>query len=280
MTSFAFELWDDGRMTVNAEYAPLFRAHGWTTFDAVWDRTEKPGVSEDAGLLVAKRLRTDRVTLRFQLTDDNDAQRAFYIKRHTALSWIEYFKPLLHGGLPCIGARVEWQAILDFHNVALPTMTPVMLGERGSDSFLVTAALDGCVKLCDLLDAQKCPGRSESSRTLAVELGSLARRMHAARLHHQDFYLGHLLQPQCEDRPIHVIDLGRVRRHGPWFARRWIVKDLAQLNFSARDVSRTDRLRFLRAYLGREVGASDKPLMRSILRKTACITRHSRKHGL
>jgi heptose I phosphotransferase len=269
VTSFAFESWDDGRVTVNAGFAPLFRARGWTTFAAIWDRS--------ATALVAKRLRTDRVTLRFELADNDGAPRAFYIKRHTATSWTEYLKPLLHGGLPCIGARVEWQAILDFHAARLPTMTPVMLGERGRESFLITAALDGCEKLSETLPKESA---LSSRHALAAELGELARRMHAAGLHHQDFYLGHLLRPRNKSEPIHVIDLGRVRHHGPWFARRWIVKDLAQLNYSARAVSRTDRLRFLQAYLGRDVAAGDKSLVRSILRKTARIARHSRKNGL
>jgi len=269
---FDFESWDDARLTVSGEFAPLFRAHGWTTFAAIWDRT--------ATAEVAKQLRTDRVTLRFELTDDADTQRAFYIKRHTATSWTEYLKPMLNGGLPCIGARIEWQAILDFHAAELPTMTPVMLGERGRDSFLITAALDGCTKLSEwLVGDPEAIGQSSRQR-LAIELGQLARRMHSVGLHHQDFYLGHLLRPLSGTESIHVIDLGRVRHHGPWFARRWIVKDLAQLNYSARTASRTDRLRFLKAYLGRDVAASDKSLVHSILRKTARIARHSKKNGL
>jgi heptose I phosphotransferase len=272
VTKLAFEPWDDGRLTVNCDWAELFRAHGWTTFDAVWSNSERAAV--------AKRLRTDRVTLRFELTDALGEDRACYIKRHTASSWIEYVKPLLQGSRPCLGARIEWQALLDFHAAELPTMTPVMLGERGSDSFLITAALEGCTKLSEWIGGDDSAQQVTTRRAIASELGQLARQMHGAGLHHQDFYLGHLLRPQSGAEPIHVIDLGRVQHHGSWFARRWIVKDLAQLNYSARTVSRADRLRFLQAYLGREVAASDKPLVRSILQKTARIARHSRKHGL
>jgi heptose I phosphotransferase len=271
VNGFVLETWDHGRLTVNAAAAELFRAQGWTAFDRIWADTEHAAV--------AKRLRTDRITLRFELADAEGLKRGFYIKRHTASSWVEYVKPLLQGRMPCLGARVEWNALLSFHAVGLPTMTPIALGERGGDSFLITAALEHCDKLSDWLQHNEAH-RPEVRRSLAEELGALARRMHQAGLHHQDFYLGHLLRPQSPAGAIHVIDLGRVQRHRPWFARRWIVKDLAQLNYSAREVSAADRWRFLKAYLGGQVTARDKRLVQSILRKTRRIARHSRKNGL
>jgi hypothetical protein len=79
---------------------------------------------------------------------------------------------------------------------------------------------------------------------------------------------------------MYVIDLGRVRAHGPWFARRWIVKDLAQLSFSAKDARLTERLRFLREYLGRKLEPGDRRLIRGILKKSERIARHTAKHGL
>jgi len=45
-------------------------------------------------------------------------------------------------------------------------------------------------------------------------------------------------------------------------------------------LSRSDRLRFLRAYLDRQLTPRDRRLVRQIDRKTASIARHSRKHAL
>ena len=119
--------------------------------------------------------------------------------------------------------------------------------------------------------------------------------MHAAGLHHQDFYLTHLMVPldaicatplPAADRSpapdglrIQVLDLGRVR----WqrrLSRRWIVKDLAQLDYSAPHFAASERMRFLAAYLGRRVETADRALIRRILRKSRAIARHSKKNGL
>jgi heptose I phosphotransferase len=81
--------------------------------------------------------------------------------------------------------------------------------------------------------------------------------MHTHGINHRDCYLCHFhldtssgpdhLNP--DKLRLHVIDLHRaqIRRRTP---RRWLIKDLAGLYFSAMGVgtTRTDRLRFIRAY--------------------------------
>ena len=76
-----------------------------------------------------------------------------------------------------------------------------------------------------------------------------------------------------------VIDPGRALQE-PRLTRRWTVKDLAQLNFSARYLSCADRLRFLRLYLGRPFRRSDRFLVRVIAMKTRRIAAHTAKHSL
>ena len=120
-------------------------------------------------------------------------------------------------------------------------------------------------------------------------MADVARTMHAAGLHHQDFYLTHLMVPQRGPAaPIHVLDLGRVRFQ-PRLARRWIVKDLAQLNYSAVGVSASDRLRFLTRYLGHRPTRDDRALVTRIAqipapspatpKKTACDRADQRHTG-
>lgn len=285
LSRFALDTWDHGRLKINRIFADLLRRHHWSTFEVIWSKT--------AEAAIAKKLRTDRVTLRFTL-NDGQADRVFYIKRHSQSALQEYIKPLLHFRWPILGARNEWNALLAFHEAGLPTMTPVALGERGANSFLITEGLEDCTKLSEL--PALSPGvppndlicstaiSTNDLRTLLVRrVARVTQQMHRAGLHHQDYYLGHLLMPnrvscEREDR-VYVIDLGRVRRQQPLSAR-WIVKDLAQLNYSAKDVRRTDRFRFLREYLGRKIGKTEKRLIAQITAKTASIARHTEKNHL
>ena len=75
-----------------------------------------------------------------------------------------------------------------------------------------------------------------------------------------------------------LIDLQRVFRPVVW-ARRWQVKDLGQLYYSAREFfSGSDVMRFLHGYLGCEkLSEKDKGLVRAVWRKSERIARHDLK---
>ena len=80
---------------------------------------------------------------------------------------------------------------------------------------------------------------------------------------------------------LHLIDLQRVRwRRDGRVGRRWLVKDLAALNYSAPAavVTQTDKVRFLREYLAQaRLDAAARRLVRSVLAKTGRIARHDAK---
>jgi heptose I phosphotransferase len=272
--SFAFDGWDGGRLTVNREFAPLLQQHALTTFDAI---------ANFAGGSVAKNVLRERTTTRLDLADADGTPRTLYLKRHLRPGAWELVKPLLRLTRPIVGARNEWEAILRFHASGITTMVPVALGESGSRSFLVTEGIAGCEKLTAWMQAHRhslCNGQLAALRDIVAGVADVARTMHAAGLHHQDFYLTHLMVPERgPTTPIHVLDLGRVRFQ-PRLARRWIVKDLAQLNFSAAGVSASDRLRFLRRYLGHRPTRNDRALVTRIVRKSRAIARHTQKNGL
>ncbi len=70
-------------------------------------------------------------------------------------------------------------------------------------------------------------------------------------------------------REIRLIDLQRVERRR-WFRRRWIVKDLAQLAWSAPQscIKNTRKMAFMLAYLGvKKLRPADKRLIRAVLAK-------------
>jgi len=287
MSPFTIEVWDAGRVRVNAAFADVLRRNGLTTFDAFMNFT---------GGETARQI-GPRVTAKIALADGDDS-RNFFIKRHGRAKLRDWIKPLLRLGRPILGARNEWDAILRFHAAGVPTMTPVAMGEFRGRSFLVTQSLEGCHNLLELVretavgqtflsaepviaaGRQECLPHVTGLSRLIGEVARIARTMHRAGLHHQDFYLNHMLLPDGATSPhVRVIDLGRARQKRR-LASRWIVKDLAQLDFSARSLSCRDRLRFLRAYLGRPLRRDDKRLIRRIWFKSQHIARHTARHRL
>src|SRR5262245_9045849 len=169
-------------------------------------------------------------------------------------------------------------------------MTPVAFGKDGSRSLVMTRDLQTDCTLLDWADdvadrrrnarRDAAHDRLAERRAIIAHVARITRRMHDSGLHHQDFYLNHLLcrgaRPELD---IRVIDLGRAR-HRSRLSRRWIIKDLAQLDFSARKLSCSDRLRFLRLYLGRPFQPADRWLIRQVMLKSWWIAGHTAKNNL
>ena len=276
--------WDGGRLQVNREFCPVLEANRLTTCQALLNLPQGHVVRQ------IKSRSTSRIVL-----PRETGKQTFYIKRHGPPRLRERLRPLLNFSRPILGARNEWEAILRFHEAGLPTVTPVAFGKLGQHSLVMTQDLGTDFTLLDWVnetaDRRQSGDSSESAEDLSLKrrliqrVAAIAQHMHACGIHHQDFYLNHILWrrdasiPENGDLGIRVIDLGRVvqtlRR-----SRRLIIKDLAQLDFSARRMSCNDRLRFLRLYLGRPFRPSDRWILRCIVRKSRHIARHTAKHKL
>lgn len=192
----------------------------------------------------------------------------YFAKIHQGVGWVEILKNLMQGRLPVLGARNEWLALGALSNAGVRSMTPVLFCERGLNpasrkSAILTESLESKVTLEDFETSDPV-----LKRKLVSEVASMAGKMHKAGINHRDFYLCHFLmdEPQALDQEpvLHLIDLHRaqIRQNVP---RRWMVKDLGGLLFSAfeKDLTRRDLLRFVRLY-------SDRPL-REVLVKDAEI---------
>src|SRR5262249_49473909 len=153
-----------------------------TTFDALYHlKHERPVRDQDRRQTAPLRL------------DGSSGPPTFFIKKHDRPAWKEYIKPILRLTRPTLGARTEWEAMIRFHELGIPTMTPAALGESGGRSFLLTQALVGFQKLSDWLDTRLTNDECEEIRSAMETVANLTRTMHAAGLHHQDYYLCHLL---------------------------------------------------------------------------------------
>ncbi len=124
-------------------------------------------------------------------------------------------------------------------------------------------------------------GRHSSPRAAKVELISrlagLIQKMHACGFNHRDLYLCHILRDGRGN--LYIVDLHRVQRRAA-VPERWLVKDIAALNYSAPAdiISRTNRLRFLKTYLGTDrLTARDKRFALKVLKKTQKMVEHNKR---
>jgi len=148
---------------------------------------------------------------------------------------------------------------------------PMAMGEcaiLGLDlaSFTLTEELYDAIPLDAVL-------KKDFVSPLAAPARREKRRLTLALAYLSHFYLG-------PAGTLYLIDLQRVGRRAR-VPGRYRVKDLGQLNYSADftgGVSRTDRMRFFLAYLGKShLSSADKALVRKIMNKTRRIARHDVK---
>jgi len=186
--------------------------------------------------------------------------KGYFVKMHRGAGWAEIIKNLLMLKRPIVSARNEYRAIQQLNMIDIPTMRIVGFGLRGRnparlESFLMTEELTGMISLEHVCrEWPNTPPPWHLKKTLIETLACTVRALHTHGINHRDCYLCHFLLDPSVDMPsgrlkLHVIDLHRaqIRRRTP---RRWIVKDVAGVWFSAMDIglTRQDRLRFMRAY--------------------------------
>ncbi len=260
-------------LVINKDFLHLLKDAGLDSFDALMDHA--------AGELIDHR--PIRTVVRLELKDGG-LRRRFYLKRHYIPLKGKISALLRPGGLE--DARNEWHKIVMLKEQGYQTMEPVAYGERGSlletRALTLTEELYGAIRVEDYIPRLFRAGGTENlerKRRIVEKLALIARRFHQEGFNHQDFYLGHfLVNPSTEE--IFLIDLQRVqKRDRP--ARRWVLKDLAQLVFSAINTEGfhgTDLVRFGHIYLGRKrFTTEDRRLIKRILRKAAWIARHTEK---
>jgi len=196
--------------------------------------------------------------------------RGYYIKKHRPCGWGAICDDLVHGRLPHIGSRPEYAAIRQCEKAAIATMSIAAFGTQGrgpkQQSFIITDEITPAVSLEDFCaDWPNNPPAHDLKCKLIDAVADIARKLHTSGMNHRDFYICHfLLTPQTLTNPaLQLIDLHRtqLRKRTP---RRWIIKDLGGLYFSAMDIGLTQRdvLRFIVRY-----GRCDAALWRAVDRR-------------
>ena len=149
-------------------------------------------------------------------------------------------------------------------------------GAADGRTFLVTLDLAG------YRDAEKLVRAGLPFADVLAPTADLAARLHGAGLHHRDLYLCHFFARPGEGAAppeLALIDAARVRPLPRFFARRWVVKDLAQFWYSTTKLPVTDEQRhaWLARYAGQRGLANGASLRRAVERKARWIARHDRK---
>ena len=233
------------------------------------------------------RSKEGRKTLRFEA-----AGASYFLKIHSGVGWLEIFKNLLQARLPVLSARNEYDAVTALNRLGVDTMSVAAYSCEGFNpatlkSVIVTEDLVGTVSLEDYCaDWARNPPPFSVRLKLLRKLADSARRMHLAGINHRDFYICHFhLDEQTLDREeprCFLIDLHRaqIRSKTP---RRWLIKDLGGLYFSAMDcgLKSRDLLRFMRHYsdagLRGALGA-DREFWQQVAQNAAHLYR--KEHGV
>ncbi len=262
-------------------FEPWLHGHGLDSLDALF-------LVRNDGQLGKPGLSPWRERLRIELTSGGDS-RTFYLKRFTDPPRDAQREVRRSGAGARSAAGVEWTWMHRLADDGIACVRPVAMGEE----------LCGQRELRSAILTEAVPGKSleqwvtlwtEADRPQALAmvepLAELVARLHQGGYVHRDLYLSHIFhEPKVSRTPeptagaLTLIDLQRIFRPKPPM-RRWIVKDLAALNFSTPEalISRTRRIRWLTRYLGtRKLDGQAKRLVYEIVGKTQRIAAHERR---
>jgi heptose I phosphotransferase len=267
----------DGRMWLDRDFRIALAQAGLNGFDDV--------MTSSRGRCL--RVLEDRENWYLRLEAARGRAAGMYLKKHHVRTWATRVRARLGGSAGPSPGSVEAENVRALESVGIDVMRLVAYGERlrtdgRLESFLLTEELEGYCELQEFIRRRFAPtaGRSRHDPDLdrlIEQVAVMARRFHAAGYNHRDFYCCHFLTKELSPGvfDVRLIDLQRVERRR-YFRRRWIVKDLAQLAYSAP----RDRLGcrhlviFLRHYLGvRKLRPGDKRLVRAVVRKQLAMER-------
>lgn len=266
-------------MWLDRNFEPPLEEAGLVNFDAV--------MSTAAGHCM--RALSERENWRLELLDAQRRSRGMYLKKHHVRTFRSRLRARLGTGPGVTPGRIEAENVRRLAAEGIDSMRIVAYGEKLHrsgflESFVLTEELTGYAPLDEFLrrrfpdDGPDRTGpRNRELDRLIRQVAELARRFHEAGYNHRDLYCCHFFirEPEPGRFEIRLIDLQRVQ-YRKRFRRRWIVKDLAQLAWSAPLglVKCTHRLAFIRHYLGvRKLRPCDKRLIRQVVAKQQFMVR-------
>jgi len=259
-------------MWLDAGFGPALQRAGLDRLRAVMDTRQGHCL----------RTLTDRENWRLVIHGPHEP-RGVFLKKHHIRTWRTWLRARLGLGPGETAAAAEARNVRRLADDGIDVMRLVAYGQElwpdgRLESFVLTEELAGYTQLDHFLrhrfpvrELVRTVPRCEDLDRLIAQVADVARRFHEAGYNHRDLYCCHFFirEPAPGRFEVKLIDLQRVERRRR-LRRRWIVKDLAQLAYSApRDrISCTQKMAFVRHYLGvRRLRPCDKRLLRAVLAK-------------
>jgi hypothetical protein len=198
-----------------------------------------------------------------------------FVKRYDFNRPSLFVRGMLKLNFPVYSGPRELDNLLAMRAAGLPVPTPLSAGTHDvgprRQSFVALAELPGRP-----LHEVPAPAAPADRRARVLAVADLVQRLHSAGFWHKDLYACNLFWDP--DKGLGLLDCERVERRAGGPPMRWRVKDLAALHYSSPWPTRTERLRFLLAYLGiKRPEASTRRLAHAIARKAARIARQGAK---
>lgn len=269
---------------IDPEYRPALEQRRLATFREIMATSD------------GRRLRAlkDRENWRLDLAHPSGVQGAF-LKKHHGRSLGSWLRAKFNLGPGATAGRVEARNIARLSRAGIAAMRLIAFGEQlhcdGTlESFVLTEELTGYLQLDQFIKQRFAPiadlephsEQHDQWRTLIAQVAELASKFHRMGYNHRDLYCCHFFikEPRPGQFLVNLIDLQRVEHRARW-RRRWIVKDLAQLAYSAprEFVTCRQKLLFMKRYLGVDsFSPADKRLIRQIVAKQKLMEWQVGKH--
>jgi hypothetical protein len=205
----------------------------------------------------------ERLTVGLDLNSTENGPVRVYLKRHWSDKEGSSSKPYQE-------AISEWDNITELAGQGMNVPEALAVGwgqiKKHATAFVMMKEVPG--QQADHFIEKNFQGPNDPELKLFVEqLAVFAAQFHKLGYNHRDFYLCHtFVKKEADSYLFHLIDLQRVQKR-KLLRRRWIVKDLAQLNYSALNLVCSEyRELFFDVYF-RETGA-DRKLLRAVDKKT------------
>lgn len=243
----------------------LLAFHQLNSFESLWalklDTVDEPNTSRGGWSSV----------YRLELKDAEGGTHGYYLKRQDNHLTRTVRKPF---GEPTFSR--EYRAIKAYQRDQVPALDAIVFAQRthreSKRALLLTRALDEYESLDYWLGQwDTLPWKQKEKLIRAA--ADVVRRLHHAKKVHRCLYPKHVfIKVDSAQARARLIDLEKTRR--AWLGRYDVVADLASLSRRSLQPSRTDRLRFLLAYLNKscldqEVRRWVGQINKRILRKAA-----------
>lgn len=183
--------------------------------------------------------------------------KSYFIKKHHGIGVKEIIKNVLQGRLPVYSAKNEWLAIQKLQSLSVPTPNIRGFGARGinparMESFILMEEIAPAMSLETLGIRWKTePPSFLFKKALIQEVARMTRVMHQSGINHRDLYICHFLLATADPNvlKLYLIDLHRAQMRAK-VPERWLLKDLAGLYFSSKEIGLTERdlFRFIKNY--------------------------------